>query len=1289
MKRLIWMSMAMWMGCQTALAAQSSDLMVTEIIRQSQQAAVSNNLAAALDLAKQAVAADPAYAGAWKQHGDVLMRMDKYPEAEQVFRACIRMAPKDSIAWRWLGVALVKQGRKDEALACLQEAIKLNPAESQVSLDVAWIYWDAGRQDEAIVAFRNVLAGHNPAHSNTVKQVVASVAELGRADAAIELYRAWDPSASLLALGQWLVKRGRVRGAEVFLERAWIEKESQPVAGLYLANVRLMRGFEKDVPEMLSVFAGQLQSAAPHDVAVFIDCLRLGWRRPELVPVITRADPALAGNAEYEIAVMNLLNGATETCRANGEDEKALALLAQIMKRNPNSTSWIKMADVMQNLGRVDEIRSMLTNLVATAQQPAVTRGAEGRLAELDGQWQVALNAYQDSMAADSAQPDMRRRLFRCFLNLGMLEEATGEAEYTATCVENGTYAMQADLAEMWSLLRRYDMAIPEWRKLRLLTPEVQYYGLELAQALFNGGRAEEAIAVLKEMLETNPGTRVYESLTEICSFLGRYNEAFSWAQQGLAKKPTRNLRRNFIENAEALSKIDSKVLAVVDEYLTEDPGYPSVAMFKGNALMQAGKSDAAFKVAQSLLARNPEHMGAAVLAKDAGVDTGRLNEALDISRLMVARRPWDVDRRREYAILLSQDEKFSQSESILLEQGQGNPVSATAVLVYQKPTPFNYGGMNSVSQIVSHIASLAGVGVRFVMPEDMARPEMATQRRAMVVLVDADDAVVRIVDAALQRYGACAVYAAESDTLSRRIPGKPTPAALTALSKNGRWRLAVAGPTLDRVAINSQNVLGNPFTHGVMANGALEDVTAFSNRLHTVFSGLAALLPSDAPRVMVYPGGDYGQSSLDCGLDYLQTLRRVVASTFTYAVFFDDSGFFVPRAEVERVPGRVIPPTWQGTNLLAHIYQRNPFTRVKLDLAKSYYWQRQYERAMPWFEAARQAGADPVEIDFNQGRALYLQDDIAGAKRLLQSAYDQDPGSERIKNALSDADNAWAGSATAFAAGWSDNDDRDYFKYGAEAETRIYSQHWRVGATVDRNYWAETNATEEATRVGVSGTWNIAQETRLIANLWYLDMDSSQIDGQWGGAAILHVPNRWLSGYVEGGYEAFEMETVSGLRRDIKAQLWRLDNYAFLAGCLDWDATLTHQDNTDSNQIDMFDTILLYRFKESPYVELGIRVRLADSTFDAPEYWSPQSSQQYQLHVATRGTRGRYRCSLSGDAGYVREEQKEWQFLYGGKAVIETPIVNDRLHLVAMAGHFEGPSYKRTSASLSLRAKF
>ena len=378
----------------------------------------------------------------------------------------------------------------------------------------------------------------------------------------------------------------------------------------------------------------------------------------------------------------------------------------------------------------------------------------------------------------------------------------------------------------------------------------------------------------------------------------------------------------------------------------------------------------------------------------------------------------------------------------------------------------------------------------------------------------------------------------------------------------------------------------------------------------------------------------------------------------------------------------------WQGTNLLAHIYQRNPYTRVKLDLAKSYYWQRQYERAIPWFEAARRAGADPVEVDFNQGRALYLQDDIAGAKTHLQRAHEQDPGSEKINDALFEAVNAWDGSATAYAGGWRDNENRDYFQYGAQAESRLYRQHWRFGAMADRNSWKETNATEQATRVGVKGTWDITQEYRLNANLWNLQMDNSDIDDQWGGAAIMHVPNRWLSGYVEGGFEAFEMETVSALRRNIDADLWRLDSYAFLVGHFDWYATASLQDNSDNNQIDMFDTILAYRLKEAPYLGVGGRMRLADSKFDVPEYWSPRSLQQYQLYGTVRGTRGRYRYSLTGEAGEAKEQQTDWRFVWGARGEAETPITR-RLHLVGLASYFEGPIYNRTSASLSLRARF
>lgn len=111
---------------------------------------------------------------------------------------------------------------------------------------------------------------------------------------------------------------------------------------------------------------------------------------------------------------------------------------------------------------------------------------------------------------------------------------------------------------------------------------------------------------------------------------------------------------------------------------------------------------------------------------------------------------------------------------------------SVTAALIYDHVTPFDYAGMNTVSQMASHVAYLEKEG--FILAD--AVPGGSYPPKAVImILVNPDSAVVDTLEAALQANRGRVIVLVPPENLSHPVPRKPSPARWAELQKTGRWR--------------------------------------------------------------------------------------------------------------------------------------------------------------------------------------------------------------------------------------------------------------------------------------------------------------------------------------------------------------------------------------------------------------------------------------------------------------------------------------------------------------------
>jgi tetratricopeptide (TPR) repeat protein len=81
--------------------------------------------------------------------GTVLVRQNKFAQAEKELRDVISRFPEIPKAHRELGNALIAQGKGDEAIACYRRVLELTPDNAAAHRDLAMAYKTLGKTDEA------------------------------------------------------------------------------------------------------------------------------------------------------------------------------------------------------------------------------------------------------------------------------------------------------------------------------------------------------------------------------------------------------------------------------------------------------------------------------------------------------------------------------------------------------------------------------------------------------------------------------------------------------------------------------------------------------------------------------------------------------------------------------------------------------------------------------------------------------------------------------------------------------------------------------------------------------------------------------------------------------------------------------------------------------------------------------------------------------------------------------------------------------------------------------------
>lgn len=872
---------------------------------------------------------------------------------------------------------------------------------------------------------------------------------------------------------------------------------------------------------------------------------------------------------------------------------------------------------------------------------------------------------------------------------------------------------------------RQYEEATKAFRESLTVDPTQTSIWKFVSLAEWNAGRNEEAIVSLRAYLEKNPSDAgashdlaswlaalgEQKEATEILARLlrsegadprlwkelgimhfrqGNYESARDAYEEALKHSPDdaaihRDLAWcywNMHQKSEARPLLE-KALSSILVYLKSDPGNVPLNVMAGRILSALDQKDQAREHHTALLARNTNFVPSLTYLREDAAARGDAATAATLARRRSRIEPSNLDARLDLASSLAQHDDFASALKMLRDLAATPPESARLILAYQTMNEFDGPGRNTIDQVLRHIDILAEAGYqldnRFSEPLSDAKPV------AILIIQEAGVNDLRAIDERLEKRGGRAIYTGHLAGRPSRRSVKPTAEFLISLQESSRW-LILPALSLDRQMVDERGTLGNPLTHALYLDGQRESDQERSTRLTELLSGVVDSRFANPERIFIYPFGDFGQRSLDANGEDLTALRTAVREIADHCIYFADQGHHIMTGDSLTIPALEVSPLATDEVFQKLLTSANPLVAARLELAKVLYWNRQYEQAHHWFDRAEDAGADPFSLYFSWGACADNQGDIPTALEKIAKARSIDPDDERLIELTRRAEDRLNSTLDLSARRWEDNEDRTFTQRGAEARA-FAGNSLQIGLMANHNRWAQkSKGSEEGIRAGLAGKAFLAPQVWLDANIWHLDMDD--VDDLTGGEAMLHLPFRWTSGYVELSGSRDEIETVESLRAGIYADMYRIHNYSRIADRYDLFASVMSQQRSDENDTLSAEGRLLYRVREWPYVGLGYHVRLGDSDRDPPEYWAPEELEQHQAHLNIRRTAGRSRLTLSGDAGYARERAADWRFVWGANGTIEITLYR-HLSLRLQGQYHESPTYERASGTLGLGLEF
>ncbi|MFC4679043.1 hypothetical protein [Desulfovibrio legallii] len=1163
------------------------------------------------------------------------------------------------------------------------------PQEQQAELmrNSGWELWDSGKIDDAYIAWRDSIA-IDPLHGQKAGPAMCVVLlQQGKTADAIGLFHMQYPEMPLFSLALYLVKDRQFSAVYPLLRSmaapsganaAWYtlalaagaleagdSRAVEASATAVLAGSPPQERHVVNIP-MTDAGVGQLQLSGQLYSSIFAEYLSklIDQQHVALIPEIL-ASRQLQGIPAPQAA--KLLSEAGFSLAMGDGAQAAVALWQRALTLSPalpEAHLGMALAAAMQGNMAAAEIHLDAASVKSSSKHEFIL----GRIRMLEGQTDAAVRHFDNYLRGEPGNLAARYAVFNLFMSVAEYTRARAlysefqRVEGQAARLYEGQCALAlGDAARAETIFRSL---MGRGAAARAITPL-------LVAALRAQDRGAEAEALLRRSGQPDPDKltalrrQAEDALAE-----ARYPAARVYIQTYLSDDPdsayvqslyNSSLRDEYRMQADRLERLKREQIKIARGALNPanlDPQERerlAALGSSGQSGLEPDRSllDAAQSHAEGLLARNNAQRDALESMLDVSLQRHDFQKAAQISRRMAHEYPYDAHYQLQSAVHAGAVSRFARALPVVRSLSAKGPNGAGMALCFVNVASRPNGESYTPQDVIGYLDQL-GASYRLVSLSEFLSPSQVDPATAvlgsiplLLIVGQTRPEDLRVIDAALAQRGGKAVLLVSRQSF---IPGAPDnlpdAALLHTLVGSGRWELALTD-TMGRTIVDASGRRGSFWARRGMVNGRPETADEMKNRWATAMSTARQLAQNQgfAVTAWMYPGGDYGQISLNGDAEIRQAYTEAARQVFAVAFVPTANGYHVNGLDPLFVPVRNVYARLDAKTV-ASMPQNHPTRLAVQTEALLASWHGQLPRAEMLFARAAALGVSPADNAYYRASNALFDEDAPYANELAREAKRLDPDNPRTDVLVGRAERLLHPRVSFNPRGWTDNDGRSFAEYALHFSTFLQENLSVLGSVADL-FWESDHNSLHGRAVGIGVRYFPFKQhwLDLLVRDVQPDSGSSFMEARaaWRGAYSMDFLR--MNGFYTMAYSRQSLETAESVKKNVYADRLALNSEARI---WDWGMLQTEffgMQRTDGNRTVGGTISPRYIVLDKPQLQVGYLFSAADSDKNPDDYYAPQ---EYVNHMAVASVDVALfdQMHIRGFAGYgmAKSKDKSWE---------------------------------------------
>lgn len=1196
--------------------------------------------------------------------------------------------------------------------------------------DTGWTLWGNGRYGDAYAYWRDAAAVNPETGQASVPTWCAMLIQENMIPQALEIFRLYYPSLNPISLVMCYIVNNQWYAAQPLLMST--ADDIRPLAWKNL--LAALGALKNGTPQQVEATAKSLTAAAgaPATMLVTLPVNASGKTNVELndayygtllleyMSELSRQDytqqlsdllhtDLLRTVAPSQAA--SVLSASALTQLLHGDTKLSAIMLTKALELEPAMPdAHLGMALVLKIRGNQDAAQEQLA--IGMASKLPIKDYILGRFAMLDGHMDKAVNYFTRYLRKEPQDLSARYELFGLYLAMPNYVRAREQRDFFARSQHNPEAVMYLALTELE--LGNYTRSEKLFRKMLQQRPESRAVILGLVQSLKRQERFEEANALLAAKNLQDPEVlTVLRNKAEQAERDANPLAQRRYAEEYLRLSPdspylnaiyNNALRDRYRAEAERLERMRRDRIKLDKGTLdTSDISEPYLAALRA---MNPNNPDTfkpdptplelAENHAKSILARNSMQSNALESELDIALQKEDYTKAADISRDMARDFPYDEHYKLQSTVHNAAAARYGYAFKTLEKESALGINAAGMALAFPDVAHFPRTNAYTVKDVAHYLDALQDnfrtVNMSEFMNSSAYNAGGTAAKIPLLVLVgqiSPEDLVA--LDGELKRRNARGVLLVSEQSFMpdtpRQLPGL---ALLKQLQQSGRWELVLTD-SMERTIVNSKGRTVSFWAERGLHNGQPESYDEMRARWRKMLQHIrgAARKAGFDIAAWQYPGGDYGQLTLDGDADIRAAYTDAVKDVFDVAFVPSENGYHTTRYDPHKLPVRNIYSPLDGLTL-TRMAQRHP-TRLALmteGLVAS--WNGQLPRAERLFAKSENLGLSPEDLTYYRGANALYDGDTPYALQLARKSRELEPKALRSEDLLARAEKLMRPRVGYEPQWWYDSEGRSYYEHTARASTHV-TEKLALSATTSDIIWGTSDKAEHGYSVGAGLRYYPLPQhwLDLSAQDVMRDKGSSfaRWDAAWHGAYATDFLN--FNGTYDLSYGRAPIETLESIEKEIYADQFAVNTQARVLDRISLEAQLYGVLRTDGNNTKGLSFSPKLIIWEKPNIRVGYQFNAADSDQNPDAYYAPQ---EYYNHMAVVDASVEIfeNFSINGMYGYgtAISKDKDWENVtrYGGGFTL---AIAQSLNIQGNYQHLQLPSYTLDQYSLGVQYIF